>query len=299
MLMRTIKLRINRPDPVKAWRLTTFTVAWLALAWAALNLRMMIIFNVPMAADAKDYWMEWHGPLYDPTVSLWLGHFIYSPVAALAFWPLAQLPETVFLLVWIAMGVAAYTWLLAPLPLASRLPAMAAGLLFTFTGNLEWVLALVAIFGLRWPALWLIALFSKVSPFVGFGWFVIRGEWRNVALTGALGVALIAISALLLPGAWPTWIANLRTLGSEASATVTYNSLMPPIPLAIRGVAAVVLVWWGARNNRPVVLPFVLVLSQPDWQPWAFGLLAAVPRLLDPPVSSRDEVVDAASAGAI
>jgi hypothetical protein len=299
MLMRTIKLRINRPDPVKAWRLTTFTVAWLALAWAALNLRMMIIFNVPMAADAKDYWMEWHGPLYDPTVSLWLGHFNYSPVAALAFWPLAQLPETVFLLVWIAMGVAAYTWLLAPLPLASRLPAMAAGLLFTFTGNLEWVLALVAIFGLRWPALWLIALFSKVSPFVGFGWFVIRGEWRNVALTGALGVALIAISALLLPGAWPTWIANLRTLGSEASATVTYNSLMPPIPLAIRGVAAVVLVWWGARNNRPVVLPFVLVLSQPDWQPWAFGLLAAVPRLLDPPVSSRDEVADAASAGAI
>jgi hypothetical protein len=84
----------------------------------------------------------------------------------------------------------------------------------------------------------------------------------------------------------------LRTLGSEAQATTTYNSLMPPIPLVARGVAAVALLWWGARRNRPVVLPLVLVLSQPDWQPWAFGLLAAVPRLLHPPVQSCEEVVN-------
>ncbi|HEX7611966.1 MAG TPA: glycosyltransferase family 87 protein [Candidatus Limnocylindrales bacterium] len=290
--MTAITLRSRRPDPLKTWRLASFGVAWWALAWAALDIRMMFVHNVPLASDAKCYWMEWRGPLYDATVSLWLGHFNYSPVAALAFWPLAQLPLTAFVVVWTAIGTAAYVWLLAPLPLPARLPAMAAGFLFCLNGNIEWVLALVAIFGLRWPALWLIALFTKVAPFVGFGWFVIRGEWRSVAWTAGLAVALIAISALLLPGAWPTWVGMLRTLGSEAQATTTYNSLMPPIPLAVRALAAIVLVWWGARNNRPVVLPLVLALSQPDWQPWAFGLLAAVPRLLrlPEPVDRDDRV---------
>ena len=290
--MTVITPRIRRPDPLKTWRLASFGVAWFALAWAALDIRMMFVHNVPLASDASVYWRAWHGPLYDTTVSLWLGHFIYSPVAALAFWPLAQLPLTAFTVVWIAIGTAAYIWLLAPLPLSARLPAIAAGFLFCLNGNMEWLLALVAIFGLRWPALWLVTLFTKVTPFVGFGWFVIRGEWRSVAWTAGFAVALVAISALLLPEAWPTWVGMLRTLGSEAQATTTYNSLMPPIPLVARGVASVVLLWWGARNNRPVVLPLVLALSQPDWQPWAFGILAAVPRLLRLPEQSSEEAVN-------
>src|SRR5664280_486053 len=261
--MTAVTPRIRRPNPLKTWRLASFGVAWFALAWAALDIRMMFVHNVPLASDAKCYWMEWHGPLYDATASLWLGHFNYSPVATLAFWPLAQLPLTAFTVVWIAIGTAAYVWLLA----------------------------LVAIFGLRWPALWLVTLFTKITPFVGFGWFVIRGEWRRVAWTAGLAVALVAISALLLPDAWPKWVGMLRTLGSEAQATTAYNSLMPPISLAARGLAAVVLVWWGARNNRPVVLPLVLALSQPDWQPWAFGILAAVPRLLRLPEQSSEEAV--------
>jgi hypothetical protein len=281
--MMTITRVIKRPDPVKTWRLASFGVAWLALVWAILDIRMMFIFNVPLGADTGDFWKEWHGPLYDTTASLWLGSFHYSPAAALALWPTAQLPLTAFVVLWTVLGTAVYVWLLAPLPLSVRLPAIAAGFLFSLNGNIEWLLALVAIFGLRWPALWLVALFTKVVPFVGFGWFVIRGEWRNVALTAALAVALTVVSALLLPGAWPTWLGMLGTLGSEAATTLTYNSLMPPIPLAARMPAAIVLVWWGARHNQPVVLPFVLALSQPDWQPWALGLLAAVPRLLPPP----------------
>jgi hypothetical protein len=183
-------------------------------------------------------------------------------------------------------------WLLAPLPLPARLPAIAAGFLFSLNGNIEWVLALVAVYGLRWPALWLVALFTKVAPFVGFGWFVIRGEWRSVAWTAGFGVALVAISAVLLPGTWPTWLGMLGTLASQTEAANTLNPLLPPIPFVARALVAVVLVWWGARSNRPVVLPFVLALCQPDWQPWAFGFLAAVPRLLRPPVPvERDDLV--------
>jgi hypothetical protein len=84
----------------------------------------------------------------------------------------------------------------------------------------------------------------------------------------------------------------LGALGREAAATPMYNSLMPPIPLAIRLAVAIALVWYAARSNRPVLLVFVLVLSQPDWHPWALGILAAVPRLYCPPLSVEGAVPD-------
>jgi hypothetical protein len=290
--MTAIAVPVERQGRLKTWRLATFAVAWLALAWAILDVRMMVIFHLPLTSDANDYWMAWHGPLYDTAVSLTLAHFNYSPVAALAFWPLSQLPQTVFLVLWTSLGTAAYVWLLAPLPLASRLPAIAAGFLFSLNGNIDWLLALVAVLGLRWPSLWLIALFTKVAPFIGFAWFAIRGEWRRVAQTAALAVVVTGISLVLLPGAWLTWIGMLGTLGREAAATPMYNSLMPPIPLFLRLAAAIVLVWVAARRDRPVLLVFVLVLSQPDWHPWALGILAAVPRLYNPAVPVAQDFTD-------
>jgi len=292
--MTAVAVPIKRPDRLKIWSLATFGVAWLALAWAILDVRMMVIFHLPLTSDANDYWWAWHGPLYDTAVSLTLAHFNYSPVAALAFWPLAQLPHNAFLVVWTTLGTGAYLWMLKPLPLASRLPAIAAGFLFSLNGNIEWLLALVAIFGLRWPSLWLIALFTKVSPFLGFAWFAIRGEWRSVARTAGLAGVLTAASLVLLPSAWPTWIGMLGQLGREAAATPFYNSLMPPIPLVVRLLCAIVLVWVAARSNRPILLTLVLVLSQPDWHPWAFGLLAAVPRLYSPPLAVEGEIPDPA-----
>jgi hypothetical protein len=292
--MKATRLWTGRPDPIKTWRLACFGVAWFSLAWAALDIRMMFIFNIPLFPDAMVFWSAWHGPMYYSGASLQFTTFIYSPVAALAFWPLAQLPQTAYLVVWTALGMASYVWLLAPLPRAARFPALAAGFLFCVNGNIEWVLALVAVVGMRWPAVWLVALFTKVAPFMGFGWFVLRGEWRSVALTATLAVALMVASALILPGAWPTWIDTVRSLATESAGKATYNSLMPPIPLVVRvAVAAVVLVW-GARANRPVVLPLVLALVQPDWQPWALGILAAVPRLVSLPAQvDRDDRVTA------
>lgn len=285
--MKSIALRFQRPDRDKAWRLGCFAVAWFALAWIILDLRMMVIFHIPFWPDAGVYWRTWHGPMYGQTASLWFGTFIYSPAAALALWPLAQLPEAFFYLAWSVMGTAAYVWMLKPLPMASRVPAIAAGVLFTVNGNMEWLLALVCILGMRWPALWLVALFTKISPFVGFGWFVFRGEWRAVAWTAVYAVAIFAVSALILPGAWPKWIGMLGTLGNETTSTFSYSSLMPPVPFVIRGAAAFGLVIWGARKNKPFVLPLALALAQPDWQPWAFGILAAIPRLVTWPTAAE------------
>jgi hypothetical protein len=261
-------------DPVTVWRLSSFGVACLALIWAVLDTHLIgRVFG-----DSTSYWSAWHGPLYDPSAPLWTPHFVYAPPAALAFWALAQLPEGAFVVLWAAVGAAAYVWLLAPLPLPARVPAIAAGTLFALNGNIEWLLALVAVFGLRWPTLWLVALFTKAAPFLGFAWFVIRREWGSVARTALVGLVIVGVSAILLPGAWPTWIGMVRAFGSQTETAV--NQLVPAVPFAVRFVGAAALLLWGALRGRPIVLPFVLALCQPDMQPWAFGFLAAVPRLL-------------------
>jgi hypothetical protein len=52
-----------------------------------------------------------------------------------------------------------------------------------------------------------------------------------------------------------------------------------PIPLPIRTAAAAALVWWGARTDRPWVVPVAAVLALPII--WFHGLavLAALVRL--------------------
>ena len=261
-------------DLVSARNLAAFGVACLALAWAIINTCALgVVFG-----DARSYWLEWHGPLYEPNTPLWLPHFVYAPPAALAFWPLAQLPEVAFVVAWAALGTVAYVWLLAPLPLPSRIPATLAGILFALNGNIEWLLALVVLFGRRWPPLWLVALFTKISPFLGFGWFVIRGQWRAVVTTLALGIALVLASELLLPGSWRTWISMVVLFRGQTDTV--QNLLMPLGPFPLRFGFASALLVWAAWRDRPAALPVVVLLCQPDMQPWALGFLAAVPRLL-------------------
>jgi hypothetical protein len=71
----------------------------------------------------------------------------------------------------------------------------------------------------------------------------------------------------------------LIRFSTQVTAIATSNWLMRPIPLALGATAALVAVLWRARRDLPVVLPLALFLYQPDWQPWAFGYLAAAPRL--------------------
>lgn len=57
------------------------------------------------------------------------------------------------------------------------------------------------------------------------------------------------------------------------------GGLIPAVPLVLRLAVAAATLVWGTTKRRPVVLPLVVLLAQPDWQPWMFGYLAAVPRL--------------------
>ena len=71
----------------------------------------------------------------------------------------------------------------------------------------------------------------------------------------------------------------LRAFGSEPTFG---GPFVPNVPLLPRLVVAVAVLALGTARRQPAVLALVVLLAQPDLQPWALGYLAAVPRLLTP-----------------
>jgi hypothetical protein len=259
-----------------AWNL-----AVVAYSGVAITLGLLILRTYGPFPDTRSFWLGGSGPLYDPSLPLRVPHFNYSPVAALVLLPLGLLPFPVFAALWTAAGLAAYFWLLRPLPPVPRAAALIAAAVFVLNGNLEWAIAVAAVIGLRHPSAWLVAAFTKVTPFLGFGWFVVRRDWRAVASTALVAVAAVAVAAATLPGSWQTWIGMLVSFVPQTS--VTHGLLSPAVPLLPRLVAAAVVVAWAARTDRPWALVGVLMLAQPDLQPWMLGYAAALPRLLGEP----------------
>jgi hypothetical protein len=251
--------------------LSAFLVALVAIPYGILVLGIFGPFG-----DTRSFWLAWTKPIYDASLPLDAPHFVYSPVIALVLRPLGILPFPIFAAGWTGLALATYWWLLRPLAPIPLLAALLACGTFAVNGNVEWALACMVVLGVRYPAVWLFAAFTKVAPFLGFGWYALRGEWRAVAVTAGIGVGLVAVSAAVLPGAWTTWLQMLLSFGSQTQYS---GILLPNVPLLPRLPIAAVILWWGAARRNPVVLPVVLMLCQPDLQPWMLGYLAAVPRL--------------------
>lgn len=256
-------------------------------AAVALILGALVIVAYGPFPDTRSFWLGEPGPLYDPSLPITVPRFNYSPVMALVLLPLGKLPWPVFAALWTAGGVATYAWLLRPLDPIPRLVGLAAGCVFALNGNIEWALALVAVLGQRYPSSWLVAAFTKVTPFIGFGWFLIRRERQSIAWTVGIGVGLALCAALLLPGAWPTWIGMLVAFAPEASRGG--GLLSPAVPLAPRLLLAMVLIAWASRTDRPWAWVPMLMLAQPDLQPWMMGYAAALPRLMWPLPAGRSQ----------
>jgi hypothetical protein len=251
---------------------------YLGLAIAFIGIRLAGVSPWDQSVDAYAYWSTRGGDLYDGSTVGTLGSYLYSPAFALLVSPISWLPWAIFNAIWTTINVA-ILW-----KLAGRWALVA--LLFLpipleiVAGNVHLLYAAVAVFGLRYPALWLIPIITKVTPGVGLLWFVVRREWRNLAIAIGATVLLVGASYVVNPAAWRTWVDLLLT--SDAAPTNTPGYFIP-IPLPIRLGAAALIVVWGARTNRPWVLPIALTLSLPLL--WLNGL--AVLAGLAPTLVSR------------
>jgi hypothetical protein len=64
--------------------------------------------------------------------------------------------------------------------------------------------------GFRWPSAYAFLLPTKVTPGIALLWFVVRREWRNLAIALATTAAIVAVSFVIAPNLWFDWATVLR-----------------------------------------------------------------------------------------
>lgn len=228
---------------------------------------VLVVFTIlrPVTAgDAHAYWaVDLANPYTRPVATT--DAFTYPPPAALFFAVLGQLPFEVFQAGWTLLIGFALLWLTGPFALAFLvIPVVASDL---YLGNIHVLLAAAIVGSLRRPVLWAVPLLTKPTVGVGLLWFVVRGEWRKLAIAVGVTGAFAALAWVLAPGLWPLWIEYVLATGVAPDVGSAY---WVPLPLLIRLPAAALLVVWGARTNRIWTLPTAAMLGLPVL--WFVGL---------------------------
>ena len=258
------------------------TPPWLGLAVAVGAWALIVVFSDPWGRlwgtgqDARCYWQATlanpylHSDWNDPIA------YVYSPAFLQLVSPLTALPWQAFVAAWTAILLAVVRFLTGP-----RL--LAAGLLFPFTamevagGNVSLLLAAAIVIGFRWPAAWSLVLLTKITPGIGLLWFAVRREWRALAIALGATAAIAAVSFVLLPDQWRSWV-DVVIRNVAAGKSGTWASL--PVPLWIRLPIAAALVVWGARTDRRWTVPVASMVALPAlWYGGLSMLLAVIPLL--------------------
>ena len=232
-----------------------------------------------------DSFAYWNVDLFHPyTAALGtIGSFTYSPAFALVVSPGHLLPFGVFYTLWASFLIVNFVWLTRRMALVWLvfLPVT----LELYHANVHLLLATVCVLGFEYPALWSIGLLTKVTPGVSLLWFVVRREWRSLAVALGATAALSAVSFAIAPSAWFDWANFLAT--SQANGPQVndwYQFLFPP--LWLRLVAAAALVVWGARTDRRWVVPVASMIAMPVLWIISPAILTAIPRLRRKPDSA-------------
>lgn len=227
-----------------------------------------------LANDGLVYWgVDPAAPYAGATVG-GEGAYLYSPAFTQAFTPFRMLPREAFAIVWSAVILAAAVWMARAWPLM-LLPLFLPVVQDVMIGNIHILLALAIYLGFRWPATWAFVLLTKVTPGVGLLWFVVRREWRSLAIALGTTAAIVGVSYVVAPQQWADWIALLRRDGGQESGR-----------LLLRLVAAAAIVTWGALTDRAWTVPIAAMLALPViWMDSFAMLIAAAALKVRPPAS--------------
>ena len=153
--------------------------------------------------EAISYWANHLDAPYAHSDWTKPGAYVYSPAFLQLVAPLAALPWVVFMGVWTAIMLVAVRFLTGP-----RLFALGALLAVVELsgGNISLLLAGAMVIGFRYPAAWAFVILTKVTPGIGLLWFVVRREWHQLGIALGATAAVVAISFVIMPGAWLEWV---------------------------------------------------------------------------------------------
>ena len=154
------------------------------------------------------------------------------------------LPWAVFCAVFVGAAALGIAWLVRPLPLVLAVGAWLACLPEILSGNIFWLLAVMAVVGFSHASAWCVAAFTKVLPCLGPVWFLARGEWRRLAtLRRDRPRAAQRVSVLISPQA----LAGLGRLPADQRRRLVRADLPVPRghPLPPGGPASRWPSWWS------------------------------------------------------
>ena len=247
----------------RRWRHVA-TAAFVLLASAAMTAAAIISDGriVWLAWDSRAYWEAFHSatPYVGASVGT-VGSFLYPPIFLQALAPLGSLPWPIFLFAWTAALGATAVALLWRVPRRARawLPVLVflAGA-DIWAGNVNVFIAAAIVIGMTRPAAWGPVALTKFTPAIGLLWHGLRGDWTAVWRVIAVCALITLASIASDPALWGAWLTMLR---AEAGPMVYPEAL--PIPLYLRLPAAVAVVMWAARADRPALVPVASLLALP------------------------------------
>ncbi len=263
--VRSARARLARLDRVNL-RERFSLLGIMVLAWFATFAGSWIAY------DSYAYWAVNPGAPYNFDLTPdQHGAFRYSPAAAQVISLAHFLPWPVFAIAWLLLLGVVLAWLGRRWTLAML--AFAPIMWDAYLGNIEILLAGAIVLSFRWPGAWSFVLLTKVTPGIGLLWYVVRREWRNLAIALGTTVAIVAVSFALAPDLWFAWPRSILAVQGRPGA----------LDLVLRIGAALLLVAWGARTDRRWVLIVAgtLALGWLDLKTTAMlaGLGAFLPRL--------------------
>ena len=129
-----------------------------------------------------------------------------------------------------------------------------------YLGNVNLLIALAIVVGMRWPAAWAFVLLTKMTPGIGVLWFAVRREWRSLGIAIA-ATAVITVASFVLAPAW--WFEFRDAMTVQASAALDVPPLAIQVSLPIRLIAAALLIVYGARTDRAWLVPVAATIAAP------------------------------------
>lgn len=205
--------------------------------------------------DARAYWRAVRLPPYSFDAGDF-GAYLYSPAFLHALSPILDLTWGYFLGLWAGLLMVTLLVLTGPILFVLALPV---AFFEIWGGNIHLLLALAIVAGFRWPQTWAFVLLTKVTPGVGLLWFAARREWRSLAVALGATAAIVAVSLVVDPPLWRSWIDLLlreATGGTDSQGHI-------PVPLLVRLPVGAALAIYAGRTNRRWLLPVVAFLAMP------------------------------------
>lgn len=234
---------------------------------------LLLLFLVMRSGEyGYDFFAYWSVDPSNPyAVKEGFGAYHYAPPLVWLAGPLKLLPWPLAYWIWFGLLLAVLVWLARDWALAwLAFPPVASEL---YHGNIHLLIAAALVLSIRWPVAFAFLALSKVSVGVMAIWYVVRREWRSLAVAlGAAGL-VVAVAYVFAPGSWQAWLVHLSSESNVAPNLV-------PIPLAVRLPISVALVVIAARTDRAWLLAPAVAVALPLL--WVHGLavLVAVQPLL-------------------